>query len=256
MNTSKLNNSYIKIIKNSLIKKKIIKLNNDLISELKNINVKSLPKPKSKEKFPNYIDRVYKIKKKLISEIYNFLPSSLVVNKFIYSDQILKVIKNFGVKVPSIGSPPIIRIDAPGDNEYNTPWHIDAVFSRNEKKSITIWIPLCDMNENMGPLELQKEIILLKKIKFKADKKNKFPLKIKNLDEIKSKNILQAKCNFGDILIFDQRILHRSGINKSSKCRISLQLRFNEVHRAKKLQSTFKPVFNKLNLKKNGKIIQ
>ncbi len=254
MNTSKLNVSNIKIIKNSLIKKKIFKLNNDLINELKNVNVKSIPKPKSKEKFSNYIDRIYKNKKELISEIYNFLPSSLVINKFIFSDQILKIVKNFGVTVPSLGSPPIIRIDTP-DNKYSTPWHVDAAFSRNEKKSITIWIPLSDLNKNSGFIELQKELVLLKNIKFKVNKKNKFPLKIKNLNEFKTKNILQAKCNLGDILIFDQRILHRSGINKSSKCRISLQIRFNELYRAKKLQSTFKAVFNKLILKKNGKLI-
>ena len=158
MNTSKLNSSNIKIIKNSLIKKKITKLNNDLINELKNSNVKSLPKPKSKERFSNYIDRIYKINKKLISEINNYLPSSLVINKFVFSDQILKIVKNFGFKVPSLGSPPIIRIDAP-DNKYLTPWHVDAAFSRNEKKSVTIWIPLSNLNENNGYMELQKKLV-------------------------------------------------------------------------------------------------
>ena len=118
------------------------------------------------------------------------------------------------------------------------------------KKSVTIWIPLSNLNENNGYMELQKKLVFLNKITFKTNKNSNFPLKIKNLEKIKSKHIFQAKCNLGDILIFDQRILHRSGINKSNNCRISLQIRFNEMHRAKKLQSTFKPVFNKLILKK------
>ena len=62
-------------------------------------------------------------------------------------------------------------------------------------------------------------------------------LKSKNSADFKTQK--EVNVPYGSILIFNQCLLHKSGINKSNNCRISIQLRYNSFKKNDEILSSF-----------------
>lgn len=165
---------------------------------------------------------------KFTSKIYELLPTLLPLYAFISSPQLRQLISHCGLKEPSLGTSPLIRIDRPQDTYFSTPWHQDSWFSFSSKNSIVIWIPLCEITADHGYLKYSEGSHSKGMLPFSNNKNSREPYKV--LQEPGSETIREAVISFGEILVFRQTLLHKSGVNQSNGCRISLQLRFNDMH--------------------------
>lgn len=99
-------------------------------------------------------------------------------------------------------------------------WHKDVSCDRKSTRAklITIAITLDDINDNMGPLEVYPKSHKILNSEFN---------KVNELDQKEVENFLlknkyiskKLSCPKGSIIIWDSKIIHRGGTNKSSKIR-------------------------------------
>ena len=191
------------------------------------------------------VDILYKNEREneFTSKIFEILPSTLEVYKFLSSSGIKLILEEAGLRNPTLGTVPLIRIDRPKDNFFSTPWHQDTWYSFSSPNSIVIWIPLSELSKDIGYLKYEEDSHKKGVRDFVLNEKSneKFTL----IDDPLKEKIKEIKISFGEILIFRQSLLHKSGFNKSNKCRISLQLRFNDMYQEKLPYSTFKAQHSK-----------
>lgn len=172
------------------------------------------------------------------SKIYEFLPTLPEVYQFSLNKKLISFLKKININHPTLGTVPMIRIDRPKDEFYSTPWHQDYWFSFSSFDSIVMWIPLGEISKNHGFLKILPNSHKSGLIPFEQNKNSNEPYRVKKtINELKAKEI---KMNFGDILIFKQSLLHKSGNNISNECRVSMQLRYNKMDNQSRLFSTFK----------------
>lgn len=246
-------NGYI-LISDKEVNLNIKKLTKQIILSLKRIN-KDFNSSNEDTDLIKFISEVTKneVKNSVSGKIYEFLPALTEVYQFSVNKNLLAFLKKISIKLPTLGTVPMIRIDRPKNNFYSTPWHQDYWFSFSSLDSIVIWIPLGEISKNHGYLKIFPNSHKLGLIPFKFNENSNEPLTIKNkVDESKA---IEVQMNFGDILIFKQSLLHKSGTNVSNEPRVSMQLRYNKMDNKKNLFSTFKAVHTPFVTEKQKKLI-
>ena len=199
-NLNKLKNSIIKI--NSTIAKKEI------------INDKDLIKFREENK---------KLQFHALRLIWN---SSAIYS--VASDPIFEnfLIKKLNFKCPIQNYQPILRCDMPLKvNEqriFNQ--HQDFTYNDGSKNSITIWIPLQDTGYAEGALNVAEG-----SHNTNISKNNIFPNHNGIIDEKYKFNFQSIPVNYGQALFFNQKLVHKSGINISDNIRYSVLLRFSDL---------------------------
>tara|TARA_B100001173_G_scaffold297666_1_gene294468 strand:- start:84 stop:803 length:720 start_codon:yes stop_codon:yes gene_type:complete len=202
--------------KNHLInlRKKWIKMFNNISSEMYGINIKNdndllkLEKSKYRKVFVAVFDLIH-----LDPEV--FLISSV--------KKIFNYAKQLGVRFPHHGTRPLTRVDFPKDKKYSYfDCHQDFPYNKHSLNSVVIWIPLQDTGVKEGCLEVSPRTHQKKKI-FKM-KKNSMLIK-----DSSSFKFIKTKVKTGEALIFSEFLVHRSGKNISEKIRFSIQLRLTDL---------------------------
>lgn len=142
------------------------------------------------------------------------------------SKKIEKVLIENGIKKPIINTRPLISLSCKQIAEKESYWkvaeHQDWPSTRGSLNGVTIWIPLVDVDRNLGALEvckgshlngLQEHIIECVPI-------------IKNYD----KEFQSIPMEVGDVLIFNYFTVHKSGENLfKDKIRWSAHLRYDDA---------------------------
>lgn len=185
------------------------------------------------------------------SQIYEMLPSLPLVYGLGSHSAFIDICFKAGLNMPVVGTTPNMRIDRPKSNYFNTPWHEDYWYSFYSKNSITMWIPFCNLNKDMGLLK-----IIPGSHKF-SNKFKSFPdghEPFQPVDPIDEKKAIDIEVPFGSILIFNQKLLHKSGVNNSDKCRITMQLRYNDQAQSDVISRSFSVVHSKYVLDNQKKI--
>ena len=192
------------------------------------------------ENLETYINTLYEheINDECTSRIYQFMPSLFGIYEFLASKGVREIIRKAGVKSPVIASTPVVRIDRPKDNRYSTPWHQDSWYSSSEQNSIVIWIPLVKMSSELGYLQVEKASHKKGIVNFETNKKSKTEL-YEAVKDPSKQNITEIPIEYGEMMVFRQMLLHKSGQNRSNKCRVTLQIRINEMNKSKEPYSTF-----------------
>ncbi|MBI96483.1 hypothetical protein CL656_05000 [bacterium] len=145
----------------------------------------------------------------------------------------------------------IMRIDLPAESqtylgETNDvevsmllPWHQDYPYNQGSKRSLTIYVPLQDGDENNGgTLEVASKSHLEGLINH-TYVKDQVRLAEKNIEGISYRvsdnqisrfNTEKLYLDFSDILIFDMDLIHRSVPNNSGNTRFNLQVRLSDIN--------------------------
>ena len=132
------------------------------------------------------------------------------------------------------------RMDEPGDKFYNLDWHQDATHYKMDSKgrdSLVINVTVQDQFEDMGTPLLKAgshKLGIFKTTTNNLKSKSKV-LQLKPSQKI-IKNIKHrikyVSSSPGDVVIYDMKLLHKSGLNYSKKTRISILARvFNPINR-------------------------
>lgn len=151
----------------------------------------------------------------------------IILLRFCSQKKIFDLLKKLDLKNPILSGNPQFRTDFPKDKKYSQPPHQDILYNLNSRNAVTIWTCLHDCKIKDGALSIYESSHKHKVLKYKK-KLNPRRFEILNLKKLKFKKIF-AETKFGESLIFDQKIVHASGINKSSKVRISFQSRYADL---------------------------
>lgn len=173
------------------------------------------------------------------SRLYPLLPTIPAVHAFAAQEDLLRSLGDIGLVQPTFGTAPLIRIDRPGEKKYQTPWHQDIWYSFASDASVVVWMPLGEITEAQGHLVILPGSHKNGIVPFKVYEEGHEPFTpCQAPDESRQQTV---PVRFGDILIFKQTLLHKSGTNLSDRCRVSMQLRFNEMKDQAQPVATFVP---------------
>lgn len=189
--------------------------------------------------------KLYNSKKRFVWEVaYDLRPFEPLLYKLAATEELINLAKIAGIKKPHFKTAPVLRIDMPEDSKHSYNMHQDYPFSSGSKNSITMWIPLQDVTTKNGCLKIVEGSHKRKKI-YKTYKDNI----IKNRYKFTFKDV---QCKMGDVLIFSQCLVHKSGNNNSKSARFSIQIRFNDLSKKDSISKILKEKFN---LRKGNKAI-
>jgi len=176
-------------------------------------------------------------KEEITSKLYELVPTLPKFFGQVSNSLILDTISKLKVLSPSVGTIPLLRIDRPNDSFRITPMHQDYWYSFLSKNSIVVWFTLEKIDKSSGFLKVVPGSHKNGIANFNVTEKNRDSYQATRA--INSDDIVEVDLEDDEILIFSQLLLHQSGVNNSSKVRISTQLRFNDLVSAEALTKTF-----------------
>jgi len=129
-----------------------------------------------------------------------------------------------------------IRMDPPNSKNFSYGWHTDGMVNVGGSEFVQAWIPLVDINESLGGLEIIKDSHIveyktehtdyLKEVVASGKRKtdpilNRLPHSEKIITPGAEELVLTA--NFGETIFFSNKLMHRSGLNRTKdKVRLAI----------------------------------
>lgn len=141
------------------------------------------------------------------------------------SNEIINVLKKLGVNFPNINTRPLLSISskktAINKNYWNVAAHQDWPSTQGSINGITCWIPLINLDKNIGPLMFAPKTHYLGYLEHEE----------KGVPILKKKfNFVNHNMEIGDALFFNFFTVHKSGLNKTKdKIRWTLHFRYNDL---------------------------
>lgn len=180
------------------------------------------------------------------SSIYNGFKHLQSVKRLALSEQLeLSLKRDFLIKFPTLVDINC-RIDTKDEEKYLFDWHQDYWFSVCSVNAVVVWIPIVNLNPEIGGLEIIENSQTNGKIfsaKARTVNYNSYADAIILDEEINhfhstSINSMTA----GDALIFKFNLLHKSiPINSNNRSRFTIQLRFADFQDSEFISNKFKP---------------
>ena len=162
-------------------------------------------------------------------EIYNSLPRSIAFYQVISDDNLIKIVNqllgNTNKKRNLYINSNSVRMDIPGPNKFMYGWHQDYKSNIQGSKFLQLWMPVTnDVNRNIGGLHVMEESFNydIKTTHTKVEKERKkinAPIRasydtkiLKFPKKFKQKHLT---CKYGEVILFNSMLMHKSGINKT-----------------------------------------
>lgn len=247
------------LIKKSLFKPEEIKL---ILNDIKHIFSIQLEKNNysysTELEFNNSLFDFFKKHREVFINCGKHMQHLISVHKLSLDDRIINTLLDLGLSFPTICTRPVVYANsknlATEEIYYKMPAHKDWYSMQGSLDSMVVWIPLVDVNKDLGALEIvsgshkdSSEI---------SDVKNGFGLVNKYTD----KDFTSVELNAGDALFFSSMLVHRSGNNITDLIRYSTHYRFNNMNDPDFINRNFphpyiyeplskNPEWNKKNLK-------
>jgi ectoine hydroxylase-related dioxygenase (phytanoyl-CoA dioxygenase family) len=127
--------------------------------------------------------------------------------------------KNLGFIEPTLELPPHLRCDIPIAGQSLFKQHQDYSYNLGSENSVTIWIPLQNTDIEHGALYVAPG----------THKDGVYPNHEGVISEKYMFDFIPCPVPFGHALVFNQKLVHKSGFNKSNQVRFSIQLRFTDL---------------------------
>ncbi len=143
--------------------------------------------------------------------------------------KIIEKLSELGIKSPNISTRPVLFFNHPKLAKqkvfYKVDAHQDWRSMQGSLNAIVVWVPLIDIDKDLGALEI-------------IPKSHLFGLRTNHIDtgfgmvalsEEENKSIIPVEVNAGDVLIFSSFLIHQSGENSSDAPRWSCHFRYNDL---------------------------
>jgi phytanoyl-CoA hydroxylase len=148
--------------------------------------------------------------------------------------KIIGLLKEVGLVFPNISTRPVLYFNHPKLAKekvfYKVDAHQDWRSMQGSLNSVVIWLPLIDINKDLGALEILPKSHLQGLLTNNID----HGFGMVNLSEEQKKDLITVEVKTGDILIFNSFLIHQSGENITSTPRWSCHFRYNDLN-----ESTF-----------------
>jgi ectoine hydroxylase-related dioxygenase (phytanoyl-CoA dioxygenase family) len=172
---------------------------------------------------------------------YEVFPATTGIISLVSDPLLLSIAEGLGIGTPVPSTLPAIRVDRPGDEQYRTPPHCDYWVSMLSENSVVMWMPLTPLSSDMGLLQAIPGSHKGGMAPFEESSVGGWFTTISSYPD---SDYVELPIADGQILVFSQNLLHRSGHNSSQKTRVSLQIRYNDLDTMKVMTSSFTPVWS------------
>lgn len=122
-------------------------------------------------------------------------------------------------KCPNHDILPNLRVDMPIEDQSIFRQHQDYIYNKGSQNAVTLWIPLQDTNIEEGALLVCPG----------SHKDGVYPSENGVIPTTHEFDLEPCPIAYGQGLLFDQKLVHQSGFNRSDKIRISVQLRMSDL---------------------------
>ncbi|MBS1812408.1 MAG: phytanoyl-CoA dioxygenase family protein [Acidobacteria bacterium] len=143
------------------------------------------------------------------------------------SEKLVQQLQALGVETPVICTRPVIYFNsrhlAQAEVYYRTPPHQDWRSMQGSLNSMVVWVPLVDVNEPLGALEIVPGSHVWGLLPSEQDE---WYRKVSEGDHF---NYQSVEVTAGDALFFSSFLLHRSGNNITDSIRWSCHFRYNDI---------------------------
>ena len=143
-------------------------------------------------------------------------------------EKIQMMLKDIGLTKPIQSTPPMLMINSPKlskiDSHHRTPPHQDWRSIQGSLDSIVVWIPLIDVDHDLGALKI---VPSSHSNGLKKSVKDEWFRKLKHPPD--DNQFIDVEMNEGDVLFFSTFLIHKSGNITSDKMRWSVQFRYNNL---------------------------
>lgn len=145
------------------------------------------------------------------------------------SSKIVELLNQVGLETPIISTRPVLYFNHPKLAKqkvfYKVDAHQDWRSMQGSLNSVVIWIPLVNMNKELGALEILPGSHL---DGLRTDHvENGFGMVL--LSEEEKERLISVEVNAGDALLFSSFLIHQSGDNMTDKPRWSCHFRYNDL---------------------------
>ena len=145
------------------------------------------------------------------------------------SKKILVLLKEVGLASPVISTRPVLFFNHPKLSKkkvyYKVDAHQDWRSMQGSLNSVVIWLPLVDINKELGALQILPESHLNG---LRTDHINTGFGMVKLVQEEEEK-LLTVEVERGDIILFSSFLIHQSGNNITNTPRWSCHFRYNDL---------------------------
>jgi ectoine hydroxylase-related dioxygenase (phytanoyl-CoA dioxygenase family) len=120
---------------------------------------------------------------------------------------------------------------------------------------VTFWVPILKLDPDMGLMRVSPGSHKKGLVPFRQFEEGYEPFIVRDIKKF-TENEMEVMVKDDEILVFNQYVVHRSGTNLSEKCRVSIQLRYNDFATMNDNFSTFTPVHSKQVLAKQQELLK
>jgi len=124
------------------------------------------------------------------------------------------------------------RIDRRNEERFSLPWHQDYWWNNTTRNAVTMWLPLVDVPQELGPIRFllgsHKRVAKIRvdpMFKVKWDQNRLFELAEPVQDDLG----VDIPVSAGDVVFLHALVMHRSGINRSERNRWSFLTRYADM---------------------------
>lgn len=144
-------------------------------------------------------------------------------------EEILGVLGDLGLAFPVINVRPTIFFNSPRlgkrDVDWKKPAHQDWRTTQGSLDSLVVWVPLIDIDERLGALEIVPESHRLGLLEYEeSDGYHRL-----TQDSERGLRFVSVEVKKGDALFFSTLLVHRSGNNTSGSIRWSCHFRYSNL---------------------------
>lgn len=140
----------------------------------------------------------------------------------------------FGGQPISMHMPPVARFMLPGNFGAAVPPHRDIDYNLHLKEFFTVWIPLVEIDLECGGISFyiestNREATFEKETSESGFEQIKVPTSKAWLPALSTNSFRRIVCSPmfpGDIAVFNEKVVHGSELNTSSRTRLSIDMRF------------------------------
>jgi ectoine hydroxylase-related dioxygenase (phytanoyl-CoA dioxygenase family) len=156
----------------------------------------------------------------------NASQSLLSLHRISCKSEMTDALKKIGLEIPCVNTRPLVsfssRDTASHDIYWKVPAHQDWPSVQGSLNGVTCWVPLCDVNEKIGCLEIVPGSHMLGALPYKSSREPFL------LDQNQNHEFLSMPMKVGDALFFSSFLIHRSGNNTSNRIRWSSHFRYDD----------------------------
>jgi len=178
-----------------------------------------------------------------LAQIYNQIRRSISYYNVVSDNKIIFLVNKLLLKKENSNlfiNCNTIKMDIPGINKFMYGWHADKKSNIEDSNFVQLWMPAVDdVSNKIGGLhvleksfkyDIQTTWTREQRLRRKKQLASRAPLSIKLLSH---KNKFKAKhltCKFGEGILFNPGLMHKSGINKTkNKMRYALVCFYHDI---------------------------